>query len=92
MYILTRKVVYSNTYELPSSIVNINRMSAGIALGVLNFNEMLEKCILFTLSQAWQLGRAVMRARVQHTDVIQAVVEQQKGIVLMTGKVCEKAI
>ena len=62
-------------------------MSAAVALGVMSLNEMLEKCVLFTMSQAWQLGRAVMRARVLHTDVILAVVEQQKGMVLMTGKV-----
>ena len=62
-------------------------MSAAVALGVMNLNEMVEKCVLFTMSQAWQLGRAVKRARALHTDIIHAVVEQQKGMVLMTGKV-----
>ena len=65
-------------------------MSAAIAIGPMSFNEMLEKCVLFTMSRAWQLGRAIMRARVQHTDVIQAVVEQQNGMVLMAGKVTFK--
>lgn len=62
-------------------------MSAGVATAVMTFSEMLEKCVLFTMSQAWQLGRAVMRARIQHTNIIQAVCEQQKGMVLITGKV-----
>ena len=63
-------------------------MSSGIAIGVMTFKEMMESYgVLFTMSRAWQLGRAIMRARVQHTNVVQAVIEQQKGMVLMTGKV-----
>ena len=62
-------------------------MSSGVALAPMTFNEMLEKSVLFTMSQAWQLGRAVMRARAQHTDVIQTVTSQQNGMVLLSGKV-----
>ena len=62
-------------------------MSSGVALALMTYKEMLEKSILFTMSQAWQLGRAIMRARVQHTNVIEMVTTQQKGIVLLTGKV-----
>ena len=64
-------------------------MSSGVALALMTFKEMLEKSVLFTMSLAWQLGRAVMRARVQHTDVVEAVTKQQKGIVLLTGKVID---
>ena len=64
-------------------------MSSGVALALMTFKEMLEKSVLFTMSLAWQLGRAVMRARVQHTNVVEAVTNQQKGIVLLTGKVID---
>ena len=62
-------------------------MSSGVALCLMTFKEMMEKSVMFTMSLAWQLGRAVMRARVQHTNVIEAVTNQQNGLVLTTGKV-----
>ena len=62
-------------------------MSSGVALCLMTFKEMMEKSVMFTMSLAWQLGRAVMRARVQHTNVIEAVTDQQNDLVLMTGKV-----
>ena len=64
-------------------------MSSGVALYLMTFKEMMEKLVMFTMSLAWQLGRAVisMRARVQHTNVIEAVTNQQNGLVLMNGKV-----
>ena len=62
-------------------------MSSGVTVALMTYKEMLEKSVLFTMSQAWQLGRAVMRARAQHTNVIETVTTQQKGMVLLTGKV-----
>ena len=62
-------------------------MSSGVALCLMTFKEMLEKSVLFTMSLAWQVGRAVMRARLQHTNVVEAVTNQQNGIILLTGKV-----
>ena len=64
-------------------------MSSGVALALMTFKEMLKKSVLFTMSLAWQLGRAVMRARVQHSNVVEAVTNQQKGMVLLTGKVID---
>ena len=62
-------------------------LSAAIATGVMTYSEMLVKSVMFTMSQAWQLGRAVFRARKLHTNAVRAVVEQQHGMVLLTGKV-----
>ena len=79
--------VYKNNY-LPLLYYYICfRMSAAIAMGVMDFNTVLSNCILFTMSQAWQLGRAVSRARTTHNSMIDAVIEQQNGILLITGKV-----
>lgn len=52
------------------------------------FSSVLAQMVLFTMSQAWQLGRAVQRAVNTHSSVISAIVEQQGGLVLITGKVC----
>ena len=60
---------------------------AGTTLGVMTMSEMKEKCIFFSMSQAWQLGRAVLRAQHKHTNILDAITEQQNGIILITGKV-----
>ena len=81
---------FDYSYNLITPIIRaflLFRMSSGVAVALMTYKEMLEKSVLFTMSQAWQLGRAVMRARAQHTNVIEAVTTQQKGMVLLTGKV-----
>ena len=60
---------------------------AGTASWVMTMSEMKEKCIFFSMSHAWQLGRAVLRAQHTHTNVLDAIKDQQKGIILITGKV-----
>lgn len=67
--------------------VYLFRMSAAIATGVMPFSSVFSNMVLFSMSQAWQLGRAVQRAVNTHTSVISAIVEQQQGLVLITGKV-----
>ena len=62
-------------------------MSSGIATGVMDYPTMMSKAVLYTLSQAWQLGRAIMRARLKHSPLLTAIAEQQRGLVLITGKV-----
>ena len=62
-------------------------MSAGVSTGVLTFQDVLNTAVLFSLSMAWQLGRAVKWARLTHNSVLQAIANQQHGIILVTGKV-----
>lgn len=66
-------------------------MTCGISIGALSLDEVLRTCVVYSLSQAWQLGRAIARARVMHTNVVDAVVKQQNGLLLITGKVCKYA-
>ena len=61
-------------------------MSCGISLAPINLKDILKTCVLYSFSQAWQLGRAIFRARNAHTSVVDAVVEY-RGKVLLTGKV-----
>ena len=62
-------------------------MTSALATGVMPFGSVFSKMVLFTMSQAWQLGRAVKRANSSHTSAITAIVEQQKGFLLISGKV-----
>ena len=62
-------------------------MSSGISLGVLTLQDVLNKAIPLTMSMAWQLGRAVRRAQLSHSSVLEAVATQQNGIILINGKV-----
>ena len=66
-------------------------MSCAVSTGVLTLQEVLNTTILFSISMAWQLGRAVMRAQTTHSDVLQAIATQQSGKILIVGKVrvCE---
>jgi len=63
-------------------------MVAGVAMGGVDFPTMMSKTVLYTMSQAWQLGRAVLRARRLHSSVLAAITDQQEGFVLICGKVC----
>ena len=63
------------------------RLSAAISLGTFTLPEVLERCVLFSMSQAWQLGRAVLGARVTHSSVLDTIVSQQHGTLVLAGKV-----
>ena len=62
-------------------------MQAGVSVGVLTHREVFDRCVLFSMSMAWQLGRAVQRARNMHTSVMEAIVNQQNGTLIIVGKV-----
>ena len=64
------------------------RMSCGICSAPMSLEDVLSNCVLLSYSQAWQLGRVILRIRaVGGMTVVDAVAEQQKGTVLLIGKV-----
>ncbi len=63
------------------------RMSSGVTIGVLTLPEVLRFCVLHSMSQVWQLGRAIERAKSTHSSVIDTIVEQQQGTLIIVGKV-----
>ena len=67
--------------------VLIFSLSAAITLGHMQHSEVLSKCVLLSVSRAWGLGRAVLRARHEQRTPYEAVIESQHGRLLMTGKV-----
>ena len=64
-------------------------MASGVAVSSLTLPQVFSSCVLFSLSRAWQLGRTILRARKTHSNVVTAVVEQQQGMLLFAGKVCQ---
>ena len=62
-------------------------MASGVAISCLSLSQVFSSCVLFSLSRAWQLGRAILRARKTHSNVVNVVVEKQQGMLLFAGKV-----
>ncbi len=59
-----------------------------MAFGVMSYQDIEEKCVVHATSHAWQLGRAVLRARRMGTSPVQAVLRQRRGgVVIITGEV-----
>ena len=62
-------------------------MASGVAIGALTLSEVLKTCVHFSVSNAWQLGRAVARARKAHLSVVESVCSHQEGKLIIVGKV-----
>lgn len=67
-----------------------NGCSAGLALP-LTKDEVLKKTALHTVSSAWRLGDAILRARLQKESVIEAIIRQEGAKHILTGKVKDVA-
>ncbi|CAL1538242.1 unnamed protein product [Lymnaea stagnalis] len=65
-----------------------NGCSAGLALP-LNKGSVLTKTPLNTVSSAWRLGNAILRARLQKEPVIDAILQLEQGKHVMTGKILD---
>ncbi|KAH9504670.1 hypothetical protein Btru_062546 [Bulinus truncatus] len=65
-----------------------NGCSAGLALP-LNKSSLLTKTPLHTVSSAWRLGNAILRARLQKESVIEAIIQQENAKHVLTGKILD---
>uniref|UniRef100_A0A2C9JHJ5 Hydantoinase/oxoprolinase N-terminal domain-containing protein n=1 Tax=Biomphalaria glabrata TaxID=6526 RepID=A0A2C9JHJ5_BIOGL len=65
-----------------------NGCSAGMATPLLK-DTVLTKSALHTVSSAWRLGNAILRARLQKESVIEAIVQQENGKHVMNGKILD---
>ena len=61
-------------------------------MGAINFETVFLKMVVFASSRAWRLGRAVDRAMKMQSSFLEAILEQQQGVILLTGKVRVKSI
>ena len=64
-----------------------HRMVCGISAGVFTLQDVLNKTVLLSMSMAWQLGRAMRRAKLNHSSVLEGIAAQQNGTILIVGKV-----
>ena len=62
-------------------------MECAVSMCPVTLDQVLSTCVLFSFSQAWQLGRAVMCASTTKMSVVQAITEQEHGVLLISGKV-----
>eukprot|EP00058_Branchiostoma_floridae_P018947 XP_002604436.1 hypothetical protein BRAFLDRAFT_79264 [Branchiostoma floridae] len=60
---------------------------AGVVFNLLTASEVRSTCILYSQSRAWRLGHTVLRAYKNGISPIQAVLQQENGRLLATGKV-----
>ncbi|XP_035686688.1 uncharacterized protein LOC118422924 [Branchiostoma floridae] len=60
--------------------------SAGVAFAPLTAAQVRSSCIQYSLSRAWRLGHAVLHAYKNGISPIQAVLQQENGRLLATGK------
>ena len=53
----------------------------------LTFNEVLNNCVMYSISKAWSLGRAVQRGRIAKADLVTTILDRAKGKLIISGKV-----
>ncbi|XP_035686666.1 uncharacterized protein LOC118422916 [Branchiostoma floridae] len=63
--------------------------SAGVAFAPLTAAQVRSSCIQYSLSRAWRLGHAVLHAYKNSISPIHAILQQESGRLLATGKVSD---
>ncbi|XP_013405324.1 uncharacterized protein LOC106170126 [Lingula anatina] len=64
-------------------------LSAGLTMAPLNKDEMMKTTVLYSMSQTWRLGNSILCARKQKTSILDAVIQESGGKVLLVGKVVD---
>eukprot|EP00794_Sanderia_malayensis_P007001 gene7000-7786_t len=89
------EVVAVVSVDSPNDLENFFRLhtirmgcTAGLAL-TFSIDDLIDKSPLYTLSRAWHIGNAIMTARKEHKDPVNALIEQQNAAILIIGKVVE---
>ena len=70
-------------------LLNTHNYSCSIGLSFLHFDKttILERGIPNSLSRAWRLGRAILRARREKTSPVEAILNYEGGKHIANGKV-----
>ncbi len=63
------------------------RCAAPIALNAVNREQLLTTTVRHSISRAWRLGKAVLDARTNKTNILNTIIQHENGQVLFTGKV-----
>ena len=65
---------------------------AAIAFGPLSVSGVQQKMVQGSLSRAWQLGQAVLDAQCRKLNPVDAILANETGKVIITGKVNSRVI
>ena len=61
--------------------------TSGFAV-VLDWKDVKEKCVPYSLSRVWRLGNSVLRAKHKKVSPVSSILQHENGRVLIIGKVC----
>jgi len=53
----------------------------------ITFNEVMNNCVIYPISKAWCLGRAVQRGRIAKSDPVNAILDSVSGKLIISGMV-----
>ena len=56
----------------------------------LTFSEVLNNCVIYSISKAWCLGRAIQRGRLAKTDLVNSILDSVRSKLIINGKVTAK--
>ena len=59
---------------------------AGLSF-IFNWNDVKDKCVLYSFSRSWRLGNTVLRARHNKASPVDSILQHENGKLLFTGKV-----
>ena len=77
--------------SLFSLSLSLSLSICAICIPPMTLPKVHKNCVLHTLSHAWQLGRAICRAKQSPSNVIiESIVTQQQVFLLLTGEVSMK--
>ncbi|XP_072038494.1 uncharacterized protein [Amphiura filiformis] len=73
--------------------VNVVKMGCAAALtfSPLKKEQLLQHSVLYSMSRAWHLGKAVLRAQRSKADPVESIVKHEAGKLLMKGKILDVA-
>ncbi|ESO90858.1 hypothetical protein LOTGIDRAFT_122683 [Lottia gigantea] len=61
--------------------------SGGLVLAPMKTSDVMKKTVLHSVSRAWRMGNAVLRARLEKMSPINAILKEESAHHLITGKV-----
>ena len=75
--------------KIARSVVVAMGAAAGLATQPMRGDFVKKAAVPNTITQALNLGRAVLNAQATHSDPVQTVIDQEKGKLLMTAKITD---
>ena len=75
--------------KIARSVVVVMGAAAGLATQPMRGNFVKRAAVPNTITQALNLGRAVLKAHATNSDPVQTVINQEKGKLLMTAKITD---